>query len=158
HGLAIQFGTGMLDIAVAYLGLAFFDSLERGLYALAGIEFAFFFWSKPFMPAQMILVALGLLGIVILGSAAGLHWDGFDREIGWGKFFDFFFIVSLICAGPFLAKSISYAGTPLFPFAPFALGGKLSASPAVKEAVLGAAADLRQARDAYGLGRGWGPF
>ena len=56
HSFGIQVGTGMLDIALCYLFFAAVDSFLSGNIRLAAVEFAFFLWSKPLMPALMVMV------------------------------------------------------------------------------------------------------
>ena len=60
HAFGIQMGTAMLDIVICYLGLAALDSYLRGHYALAVMEFTFFFWSKGMIPLQMIMMGVVL--------------------------------------------------------------------------------------------------
>jgi hypothetical protein len=122
HGLGIQMGTGMLDLTIVYLFLASLDSLRLGNWFLAGVEFAFFFWSKPLMPLE-VMVTMGIWALIFV-LALRSHWRITDMFIfkHWGRALGVFLIISLIVAGPFIAKSIYYAGTPFFPMAPGIMG------------------------------------
>jgi hypothetical protein len=134
HAFGVQYGTAMLDIIICYLFVAAIDSFLDGRFFISAIEFSFFFWSKPFMPLQVLLIAAVVL---VLMRPAWLWSDG-------GKKFFFYFLgASIFIAGPFLVKSFHYSGTPLYPF------GAAHASPALQTA---ATAHLG-ARNAYGNGR-----
>jgi len=127
HHVGIQMGTAMIDLVICYLCFAALDSFLKGNMVLCLIEFSFFFWSKAFFPLQ-ITAAAGILIIawVILKRckfhSISLGFTGVDEAAKkkyvsqikkmWGGFI----IVSLLVAGPFLAKSLFYSGTPLFPF------------------------------------------
>lgn len=122
HGLGIQMGTGMLDMVIVYLFLAGLDSLRLGNWFLAGVEFTFFFWSKPLMPLEVIVI-LGVLWI-LFKAAQKRNWqivDTFEFR-GKKKALGVFIALSILVAGPFLYKSFYYAGTPLFPLAPEVMG------------------------------------
>ena len=160
HGLAIQFGTAMIDLVIVYLALATLDSVLNGDWAFAAIESSFFVWSKSFMPLQIGLILAGLGILVIAGHFVGFQWTmTFTKPLSkiqdwsWKSFGRAWVIGSLLIGGPFVLKSLYYAGTPLFPFRPFALEGRLGANPSTKEAVINAAAAQRGTRDAYGRGR-----
>lgn len=130
HHIGIQMGTAMLDLVIAYLFLAALDSLFKGNYGLFLVEFTFFFWAKSFIPLQM--TSLLVLFFVLLKFQSLFGWNsaqwGFDQsipvQIQWADFKPFrkvgigFLLLSIFIAGPFLIKSLYYAGTPLFPFAP----------------------------------------
>lgn len=130
HGFAVQFGTAMLDIPLCYLFLAAIDSFLDGDYKLGAVELSFFIWSKPFMPLQVALIAVVLVFFwprvkpILQKSAAA------------------FIVAGLLIAGPFLAKSFHYTGTPLYPF-----------GEARTEALQNSARAHMGARDAYGQGR-----
>lgn len=77
HNVGIQLGTAMLDLSLCYLFLAFMESFLKGRTLLAAVEFTFFFWSKSFVPIQMMAIALALfLGFIILRTI------GFKKKIG----------------------------------------------------------------------------
>ncbi len=65
HNIGIQAGTAMLDIAICYLFLAALDSFLSGAIWLGIIEISFYFWSKPLIPAQVI-VTVALFGLAWL--------------------------------------------------------------------------------------------
>ena len=122
HGFGIQMGTGMLDLAIAYLFLASLDSLRLGNWFLAGVEFAFFFWSKPLMPIEVMMVISVWAFIFVL--AFRCHWQIVDTFIfkNWQRALLLFIFLSVVIAGPFMVKSIYYAATPFFPLAPGIMG------------------------------------
>lgn len=130
HGHGIQFGSAMLDLINCYLFLAMIHSFIHRVHWLFIIEACFYFWAKPFMPLQTIFLILVFGLIVVITRKLGF------KEIGWGFHDildkDFFHqtrhflkrcILGLILVfsavgGPFVLKSLYYAGTPLFPFVP----------------------------------------
>lgn len=122
HGFGIQMGTGMLDLTLAYLFFAAIDSLRTGRWVMAAIEFAFFFWAKPFLPLLMILGAL-LLALLWL-AARSLRFEATDglNMLPWRLAVFTFCLLSVPVAGPFIAKSLHYTATPLFPFVPGIIG------------------------------------
>jgi hypothetical protein len=128
HGIGIQIGTAMLDIVTCYLLIAALDSLVRKTYFLAVIEFTFLFWSKSFMPLQMVFVVMVLMLAWFICSKAGItrklqygfHVYG-EISLGlsqrvWLFLLGSFILTSSIVALPFLWRSFSETGTPLFPF------------------------------------------
>lgn len=129
HGFGIQLGTGMLDLVLAYLLLASLESFLKKNHWLSIVEFTFYFWSKSFIPFQTIFLAFLLIGIVIilkkLGFYVFLAYPQEKKEV-WrqdiikikGRLFLFFTVFSLLIGGPFVLKSLFYAQTPLYPFAP----------------------------------------
>jgi hypothetical protein len=129
HGHGIQMGTAMLDLANTYLFLAAIDSFLKRAHWLFILEANFYLWSKSFVPVQTLAIVLVLLAIVVVLCKAGwkeLLWEfqkpwtpqdrqgdrEFLRQCAVG-----FLAVSLLVGGPFVAKSMAYAGTPLYPFA-----------------------------------------
>ena len=122
HGFGIQMGTGMLDLAIVYLFLASLDSLRLGNWFLAGVEFTFFFWSKPLMPLE-VLITIGVWAFC-LALARRSHWQIIDTFIlkHGGRALGLFIALSVVVAGPFIVKSIYYAATPFFPLAPGFMG------------------------------------
>ena len=159
HGLAIQFGTAMLDIPMAYLALASIESLLSGRPRLAALELSFFAWGKSFVPLEVACILVVALTARWFGKRCGFTWRlGFDENpldnsVAWKTFVLTFLASSVAIAGPFLAKSIYYAGTPLFPFGTFCLGGKLMHPEPLRQAVTTAAQDMVAMRNAYGEGR-----
>ncbi len=156
HGFGIQMGTGMLDMTVAYLFLAGLDSLRRGQAWMAAVELAFFVWAKPFLPLEAAL-AFGLMA----GLWALARWARFQTSTvvilpNWRRALVYWLLVSLPVAGPFVAKSIYYSGTPLFPFLPGFIGHPaLALDPAVWSSVLKASQwCTSEIRNEYGQGRG----
>lgn len=130
HHIGIQMGTAMLDIVICYLFLAALDNFLRGKVFMASVEFAFFFWAKPAIPIQMICIVILTFIIIIFLRKMGwkvFKW-GFSQNIDsilkakylkiFKKTFLYFILLSIFIGGPFIAKSIYYAGTPLFPFSP----------------------------------------
>ncbi len=170
HNIGIQMGTAMLDLVICYLFLASLDSFLDGNIALAAVEFSFFLWSKSFVPFQMILIA----AVMFLSFKALRVFD--FRTISWGvggdivlpearecfsrsrKFLFAVAALSLLIGGPFVAKSLYYSGTPLYPFGvgllKFSEGqGSVPGQP------LGEAAKIHIAmKDKYGYGRSAGDF
>jgi hypothetical protein len=159
HGMSIQFGTGMLDIPITYLACACVDSLLYGHTVMASIEITFFAWSKSFMPAEIgIVILFGLLLYVLLGRrfswGFGFSSSLLPRPTCWKSLIGWSTLASVIVAGPFLAKSMYYAGTPLFPFGTFWMGGTFARTNALREAVLATSHQMITVRDMYGCGRG----
>lgn len=128
HIIGIQAGTAMLDIVMAYLLLAALDSFIRGSWAMCAVEFAFYFWAKSFTPIQMTLILVGVTtAFFVLRwlGAKGVKWSlncDIDQRLlkEKGSLFKkvtiLFLILSIVIGGPFIAKTIAYVGTPLFPF------------------------------------------
>lgn len=155
RGLGIQMGTGMLDMAVAYLFFAAVDSLRQGRWQMAALEGAFFIWSKPLISLQFLSVGL-LMGIVVV-MARSINWQMITeiRFIHWKRALALGFILSLFIAGPFIVKSVHYAGTPLFPLAPGLWGeGAIASNPVAAESLHKASAVwMNDVKDNYGHGR-----
>jgi len=157
HGFGIQMGTGMLDLAVAYLFLASLDSLRLGHWVLAAVEFTFFFWSKPLMPLEVMIV-LGILIFIFVLACRG-RWqitDTFDLK-EWPKASALFLFLSVFIAGPFIVKSMYYAATPFFPWAPGILGtgAQIQMHPQSWHSLQQASQSwMTGSKDAYGHGRG----
>jgi hypothetical protein len=149
HGFGIQMGTGMLDLAIAYLFLASLDSLRLGKWFLAGVEFTFFFWSKPLMPLETVMT-IGIWAFILV-LARRSHWQMADtftfkhvrRVLG------VFLILSVMVAGPFIAKSIYYAGTPFYPLAP---------GPQASQGLHKASQLWMGSKNTYGHGKDLGSF
>ena len=161
HGLGIQFGTAMLDLGIAYLFLASLDSLRQGQWLLAGVEFAFFFWSKPLMPLEVISLLVIGGTVLVLGRQAG--WKSVDtfNVSAWPKAFRVFLIASLVVGGPFILKSMEYAATPFFPVAPglMGTGSLIQSHPKAWESLQHASQTwMIASKDSYGHGRGMVAF
>jgi len=170
HGLGIQFGTAMIDLMIGYLFLAALDSLLSGNMFLGMMEFALFFWSKAFIPVQTLLILLIMAGLYV-GIRKTPHticWSlaCTDDQVSCNisarlvvVYGAVFLIFSVLIAGPFLAKSQYYAGTPLYPFGT----GLVSPSGVSLESdewakILQTSRDLMKFKDSYGHGRSVGDF
>ncbi len=160
HGFGIQMGTAMLDLAAAYLFLAAVDSFLRRDMLFFITEASFFIWSKSFMPAQVLLMAVILAGMAFMlrhrPFTFSYHINPQDRAF-IRKSILWFCLAGALVAGPFIAKSLYYAGTPLFPFKP----GCLISHPAIDfntphgQSLLEASRIwMEKIRDGYGYGRG----
>ena len=156
HGLSVQMGTGMLDLTIAYLFFAALDSLRRGLWLFAAVEFTFFIWSKPLMPLQIACVGVFLVCILLL--ARYFKWQIFiDMNIKyWQQSLIAFILLSFFVAGPFIMKSMDYTATPLFPLAPGIMGtvAKIHNNPLAWDS-LQQASDfwINRVKNSYGHGR-----
>jgi len=139
HAFGIQFGTAMLDIVIVYLALAAWDSFSNQRWVMGSIELTFWFWSKPFMPIQGVLLIIFLLAVLSMTRRWTVSGAWPDR-LEWRRIGISFAIASLVIAGPFLFKSFGIAGTPLYPFMP-------------KEAFRSNAQAAHTVKDAYGEGR-----
>jgi len=155
HGFGIQMGTGMLDLAIAYLFLASLDSLRLGNWFLAGVEFTFFFWSKPLMPLG-VMITMGAWALCLV-IARRSHWQitGIVILNNWKKALGLFTALSVVVAGPFIVKSIYYAATPFFPLAPGFMGtwGNIQIHPLSWHS-LQQASQLWMGSNSYGHGQG----
>ncbi len=171
HGIGIQMGTAMLDIMLCYLFVAALDSFLKQRMLLALIEFTFFFWSKPFIPLQMGLITGVLLIVWLLLKTWGINnfcWGlGGENEFSfnidkkfWSKWLIGFSLLSIVIAGPFIAKSIYFVGTPLFPFVP----GLIKINPNIDytsqawQEIMIASQTHMQIRHVYGHGHSLIPF
>lgn len=166
HGIGIQMGTAMLDLIICYLFLAAVDSFLSGRWGIGIIEFAFFFWSKAFIPMQIILIAAVIGGIYLIlekrffqtvqwGFAGNNGLEPALRYQGKGKqILAVFLAVSLVTAGPFIAKSFYYAGTPLYPFAPGLFKvARMHTDPSEWKGTMDQSRELMGIRDWYGYKR-----
>jgi len=154
HGFGIQMGTGMLDLAIVYLFLASLDSLRLGNWILAGIEFTFFFWSKPLMPVEMIIATS--IWASIFALARWGHWQITDIVIlkNWKKALGLFIALSVVVGGPFIVKSMYYAGTPFFPLSPGIMGdAQIKTYPKTWQSLVEASQGMMGCKNAYGHGR-----
>jgi len=158
HSLGIQVGTAMLDIAVAYLFFAAIDSFLTGNMFLAAAEFVFFFWSKPLMPVFITLVIFVTLLVIITAQRFNSSALRFRPE--WNKTAVYFLLLSVLIAGPFMAKSGVHAGTPFYP-----LTANVLRSGGCAPGALGALSPLERnacqwlvIKDDYGHGRSLAAF
>ncbi|OGX38670.1 MAG: hypothetical protein A3D87_03295 [Omnitrophica WOR_2 bacterium RIFCSPHIGHO2_02_FULL_50_17] len=169
HNVGIQLGIAMLDVVICYLLVAALDSFLNGKLFLCAIESAFYFWSKSFIPLQICLVVFVLLGLYMVYRKAGFKdsgWTFDDLEYNFysksgdfkralTKFAGYFCIVSFVVAGPFVAKSLYYAGTPLFPFGVGALAINQSIDKNSLEwrSLVRKTQEVLATKDQYGSGR-----
>jgi hypothetical protein len=160
HAVAIQVGSAMLDLVMLYCFLAFIHSLFLGRWALAAIELAFFFWSKSFIPFQMMVMGI-IIGIILFWALK----KGFVcRELpvpnpqGRKILMGVFGAASLVIALPQLIKSFYYTGALFYPFGAGVLSPLVQNTPAHWHAILQRAADCLSEKDAYGHGRSLAAF
>lgn len=152
HAIGIQAGTAMLDIAITYLFFAAVDSYQQGNYAIAGIEFSFFIWSKPLMPVFFgIVMVVYLLAVLALRQFRGLGTA--LKPVFWASFL----LTGVLIAGPFLWRSWLVAGTPVYPLTVTAMTGNCS-TPVELSALDRTACRWVAMKDEYGHGRSWGDF
>lgn len=165
HALGIQMGTAMFDLISCYLFIASLDSLLSKRFILCAIEFTFFFWSKPFYPLHTGLVIITLMALIYIFKALGKH------KISWGfkngslsqiditpkefqKIVVYILFFSILIAGPFVVKSIYYAGTPLFPFLPGIFNlSHLDKASSHWQSIISVSKLSLSMKDAYGSGR-----
>jgi hypothetical protein len=156
HGFGIQMGTGMLDLAIGYLFLASLDSLRLGNWFLAAVEFTFFFWSKSLMPLEVFLI-LGIL-FSLYAIARLNHWQIINTFTfkHWRQALGLVILLSAFIGGPFVVKSIYYAGTPLFPLGPGLMqGAQIKSHPEAWQSLQAASRSwLEGTKNSYGHGRG----
>ena len=119
HGFAIQYGTAMLDLVFCYFALAALDSAMTGRWALAGLEMSLWVGAK-IPPLYMAVLCVTVI--------PALLWKWKIGTIGWSwspcqmpglqvlkRASVCFLIVAAVMSGPFMLKSMRYAGTPFFP-------------------------------------------
>lgn len=166
HNIGIQMGTAMLDLIICYLFLAFMDSFLKGNMVLAAIEFSFFFWSKSFIPFQMILITLTmflLFKIFRIFDFKNVTW-GFNQNIApleTGKLKRFLLgiiVFSVLIGGPFLAKSLYYSGTPFYPFGSGLVKIRANSDTTTWQSLQKAAKAHISYKDSYGYGRSFKDF
>lgn len=167
HFIGIQIGTAMLDIVICYLFLAGLDSFMQGNIGLSAIEFCFFFWSKPFIPLQMLVLIIAMFFTYFILKSFGIKnvkW-GFEEPIASLGFSEYskklkkmlvlFVLLSLIIAGPFIAKSIYYASTPFYPFKVgiININKNIDKDSAYWASILRNSQAHMNAKDSYGYGK-----
>ncbi len=173
HGFGIQMGTAMLDIVMCYLFLAALDSFLRGSIFLSLTEFAFLFWSKSFIPFQMVLLMLALFILFWIFKKIGF------RDIQWGfnisdrqnaqvsflkpNFFKLclrFILLSALIGGPFVFKSLYYTGAPVFPFGTGLIKVSKNIDNGTRkwQSIVDSADSYIDKKDLYGYGRSFSDF
>ncbi|MDE2028273.1 MAG: hypothetical protein KGK03_08410 [Candidatus Omnitrophica bacterium] len=155
HAVAIQVGLAMLDLVMVYCFLASIHSALIKRWGLAAVEFAFYCWSKTFIPFQMAVIGiiLGLISYWALRkgfSCCELEFPA-DRDRRTG--IAFFIAASLGIALPCLVKTFYYTGTPFYPFGLGFFHPLAQYSVSHWHAILQRAADCVAEKDAYGHGR-----
>ena len=170
HNVGIQMGTAMLDLVICYLFLAFMDSFLKGNMILAAIEFSFFLWSKSFIPLQMVLIALGMFLLFKILGMFGIKTvnEGFSQNIPlpearkyllrFRKGLVLVAVLSLFIGGPFMAKSLCYSGTPLYPFGAGSIKMTKNQDLSSGQPLLEASKSHIAMKDNYGYGRSAGAF
>ena len=168
HAIGIQMGLAMLDLVTCYLFVAAVDSFLEGAVLLAAVEFTFFFWSKSFIPFQMVLIFFVLISGVWLFKKMGfkaIRWGFSEEGAGsWKKengktlknIFILFVLLSFPVGGPFVGKSLYYSGTPLYPLAPgiVPINDRINNDSKAWQALIRASESHLEAKDMYGSGRG----
>lgn len=167
HHVGIQMGTAMLDVAMCYLFLAALDSFVEGHGRLCAVEFAFYFWSKSFIPIQMVIIILLMWMICAAAKKLGFKeivwniddiWAGEQKKIyctSLRKVLICFAFVSVFVGGPFVGKSLYYAQTPLFPFFPgrVPVVGNMDKNSVAWRSLVANAQKAVATRDQYGSSR-----
>lgn len=155
HMVAIQAGTAMLDMVMLYCVLASIHSLMKGRYAIAAIEWAFFFWSKSFIPPMIIVI---FIAILVLCSVANRFRFSFENIyapifIAWKKMVLIFILATCVIALPHLVKSMYYTGTVLYPFGLNKNLVSITYEPERWQWIVKRTQDSLGMKDAYGYGR-----
>jgi hypothetical protein len=154
----------MLDIVMAYLFIAGVDSFLQKNFFLSAIEFSFFVWSKSFYLPQMIVVTCAILIAVyflkkiqikkISFSFQDTAYDSLINRNSFKKLSLCMILAGIFIGGPFVFKSLYYAGTPLFPFYPGIVSlpwiDKVSGH---WQSILSSSKMHFATKDAYGTGR-----
>ena len=156
HMTAIQSGTAMLDMVMLYCVLAYLHSLMTGRFVLAGIEGAFFFWSKSFIPPMMVALLTGVFLVCFIAKRMKYSFGPVDamQKAQSQKLWLTFIIVSVIIASPFVIKSVHYTGALLYPFAIHQDWASVHYDPAQWEWIETRTKDNLSKKNAYGHGRG----
>jgi hypothetical protein len=155
HAIAIQVGLAMLDLVMLYCFLAFIHSLLIGRLGLAAVEFGFFFWSKSFIPLQMMAIGIMVALILFWVLKKGFSCDeiSIPDKRGRKMFITVFLAASLGIALPYLIKSFYYTGTPFYPFGIGFLPPLVKYAPDHWHSILQRAADCLAVKNDYGHGR-----
>lgn len=157
HGIVIQLGIAMFDLIMVYLFFAALDSFVEKNFGMAALEFAFYFWSKSFVPIQLCVLGMMLWAVFLIAKKRGWHpVDGwrFPEKIRFKRLTAVFALSSLLIGGPFVFKSLYYTGTPLYPFAPGLMLKGVYHDTAIWPSVVDRAQRCVRIRDSYGKGRG----
>jgi len=166
HNVGIQLGTAMLDVILCYLLLAALDSLLDKRLFMCAIEFAFYFWSKSFVPLQVMFIVILMFFLYFILKNLDFNkigWSaqnlivtqGIDMRKKCRKFTILFLLISIFVAGPFLGKTLYYAGTPLYPFFPgmIQINKNIDKSSLAWKSLLSKSQKAVSTRDQYGSGR-----
>jgi hypothetical protein len=157
HGISIQFGIAMFDLIMLYLFLAAVDSFLSQNWWLAAVESSFYIWSKSFIPIQIFVLGIVLYVTYLILSKKGWKLFGgyqIHNTIKLKTFWAVFVISSFFIGGPFVAKSLYYTGTPLYPFAPGIVSSGVYKNTDIWPSVVECSAQWMQVKDQYGKGRG----
>jgi len=156
HIIAIQAGTAMLDLVMLYCALACVHSLCKGRFVMAAIEGSFLFWSKSFMPIQMVLITLGIMGLVFVLKRCGFTLE--EKIVITKKNILTLMVtgllVSVCIASPHLLRSFYYTGSPLYPLGVGIMSPVKILSSNRTQAIKDRANDSVAIKDAYGEGKG----
>ncbi|MDP2653297.1 MAG: hypothetical protein Q8Q08_04625 [Candidatus Omnitrophota bacterium] len=168
HNVGIQAGTAMLDLVIVYLFFAAWDSFLHGRKWLCALELTFFIWSKPFIPAFLVISAVLMIAFAAVmslggkrplkfawlsvppeGEGPGERWPDAKRVALMSV------LLSIFIAGPFLAKSLYYSGTPVYPLAAgrWIVNKNIDQNSLGWTSITGKAGPLMAVRDMYGSGR-----
>jgi len=164
HNVGIQMPVLMLDLAMCYLLIASIDSFLERRFFLSAIEFSFFIWSKSFYAPQIIVI---LTIMVFTKYFLNKFWirdtfwcfeksayGGLISKKAFKKLVLYIFFVSVVIGGPFVVKSLYYAGTPLFPFFPGLIElPHIDQSSAHWQSIMSSSQIHVSTKDAYGSGR-----
>ncbi len=155
HMVAIQAGTAMMDMVMLFLVLASIHSLITRRYALAAIEWAFFFWSKSFIPPMMIAIMIGLIVICSVANRCRFSFEPLYEPMfrEWKKILTVFVLATLVIAVPHLIKSMHYTGGMLYPFGLNKHLAGVEYTPTQWEWIAKRTQDSLGMKDAYGNGR-----
>ena len=165
HSVGIQAGTGMLDILICYLFLAAIDSFLSRRFMIGAVELCFYLWSKPFMSVQSVVIfgvcalicfilwKLKVINEIVITPGKKIkEFTNWNRPV-FIRMMGVFFILSLCVAGPFIAKSLRYSGTPLFPVSVGTFKSfSISKSPAYWSELEQKGENLLATRNQYGSG------
>lgn len=149
HGVMIQLGTAMLDLANLYFLLASLHSIQRRKPVLMGVNLAVYASAKAFHPAQ---VAVGLLALGAIALVARRNVVARVRRLA--PALALAFVVILLLLGRSSVVGLDRAGTPLFPFGACMVASARGCQGEPGIEIRASAAAQVQTADAYGVGRG----
>ncbi len=146
HGVAIQLGTGMMDLPALYLLLLSISAAYDRRIFTAALSLAVYTASKAFHPFQ--------IGAVVIAAAVWMWPNRPALKLYLKKFLPIFISLSVLLMARSTWNSLNASGTPLFPFFACAFAeGKYCADE--KRSILEESASLLLAtRGTYGSGRG----